>query len=131
MKSKHNSKPSFGSYITIQTWMVSKLELKGDELLIFAIIYGFSQDGISSYKGSTRYLSFWTGKSKETVLKNLKSLRMKKLIERKKKPTSKANLNRYLCDYWATISRFPQEEREKIINNWSNFSACIFPQEDE
>lgn len=121
MKSKRSSKPGIGSYLTIQTWMVTKLGLKGDELLIFAIIYGFSQDGISTYKGTTRYLTFWTGKSKETVIKNLKSLRNKKMIERRKVPTSKANSNRYFCDYWATISRFPEEDREKIINNWSNF----------
>lgn len=33
-----------GSYLTIQDWMVTDLHLKGNELLAYALIYGFSQD---------------------------------------------------------------------------------------
>lgn len=117
-------------YISLQSWMVTNLELKGDELIIFAIIYGFSQDGKSFYTGSTNYLSFWTGKTKETVLNNLKSLRKKRLIARIKK-TSFKNPNRYFCDYYATITRVPQEIQEKLINNWSKYSPTFFQQEVE
>ena len=31
------------NYITVQGWMVTDLNLKGNELLIYACIYGFSQ----------------------------------------------------------------------------------------
>ncbi len=122
--------PSKQNWITIEGWMVTNLGLKGDELIIFAIIYGFSQDRKSLYKGSTKYLSFWTGKTKETVLDNLKSLRQKRLIARIKKPSLK-NSKRYFCDYYATITRVEPDIQEKLINNWSKYSPSLFPLEEE
>ena len=32
------------SYIVVLDWMVEKYHLKGNELLAYALIYGFSQD---------------------------------------------------------------------------------------
>ena len=32
------------NYLVIQGWMITELKLKGNELLIYAIIYGFSQN---------------------------------------------------------------------------------------
>ena len=43
------------NYITILGWMVSELGLSGSALLIYAIIYGFSQNGDDSYTGSRQY----------------------------------------------------------------------------
>lgn len=62
------------NYITIQGWMVSDLQLKGNELLVYAIIYGFSQDGENRFTGSLGYLAEWTNSTKQGVLKCLKSL---------------------------------------------------------
>lgn len=39
------------SYIVVLDWMVEKYHLKGNELLAYALIYGFSQDEESEYKG--------------------------------------------------------------------------------
>ena len=33
------------SYICIEAFMVNELKLSGTELIVYAIIYGFSQDG--------------------------------------------------------------------------------------
>ena len=33
------------NYIVIQGWMVNELNLKGNDLLVFALIYGFTRDG--------------------------------------------------------------------------------------
>lgn len=44
-------------YINIQGWMINELRLKGNELIIYAIIYGFSQDGQSQFYGSYRYVA--------------------------------------------------------------------------
>lgn len=41
------------SYIVVLDWMVEKYHLKGNELLAYALIYGFSQDEESEYKGAT------------------------------------------------------------------------------
>ena len=62
------------NYINIQGWMVTKLGLKGNALLIYAIIYGFSQDGESMYTGTQGYLADWTSSSKETIRKTLNTL---------------------------------------------------------
>lgn len=62
------------NYINIQGWMVTKLGLKGNALLIYAIIYGFSQDGESMYTGTQGYLADWTSSSKETIRKTLNIL---------------------------------------------------------
>lgn len=62
------------NYICIQGWMINRLNLKGNELLVYAIIYGFSQDEESRFTGSLQYLADWTNSSKQGVMKNLKSL---------------------------------------------------------
>lgn len=69
-----------GNYITIQSFMVKDLKLKGNELLIYAIIYGFSQNGESQFTGSLQYMADWTNSTKQGVIKNLKSLVEKGLI---------------------------------------------------
>ena len=71
------------NYIVIQGWMVSELKLKGNELLIYSIIYGFSQTENQSFSGSLQYLSDWTCSTKQGVIKSLKSLEDKGLIVKK------------------------------------------------
>ena len=71
------------NYITIQGFMVKDFNLKGNELLIYAIIYGFSQAEGQVFSGSLQYLADWTNSTKQGVTKNLKSLVEKKLIEKK------------------------------------------------
>ena len=69
-----------GNFITIQSFMVKDLKLKGNELLTYAIIYGFSQNGESKFTGSLQYIADWTNSTKQGVMKNLKSLVEKGLI---------------------------------------------------
>jgi len=47
------------NYIAIADWMVTDLNLNSRELLTYAIIYGFSQDGESCFSGSLSYLAAW------------------------------------------------------------------------
>lgn len=68
------------SFITIQAFMVNDLHLKGNELLVYAIIYGFSQDGESEFTGSLQYLADWCGTSKQTIISTLQSLCEKQLL---------------------------------------------------
>lgn len=87
-----------GSYIVIQDWMVSELGLKGNELLIYALIYGFSMDGESEFMGSISYLEKWTGVARNTVKTILKKLVEKHLVT--KRDFSKDNTHR--CAYKTT-----------------------------
>ena len=68
------------NYVNIAGWMVAELHLKGNELFIYAIIYGFSQAENQSFSGSLQYLADWCNSTKQGVLKNLKSLCEKGLI---------------------------------------------------
>lgn len=78
-----NFKVKNDNYVTIQGWMVSQLKLKGNELLIYAIIYMFSQTENQKFNGSRQFLADWTNSTKQGVDKNIKSLLSKKYIEKK------------------------------------------------
>ena len=71
------------NYVTIQGWMINELNLKGNELLIYAIIYGFSQACDQSFSGTLSYLADWTNSTKQGVIKCLKSLTEKGYIIKK------------------------------------------------
>ena len=69
-------------YIHIEGWMLSELKLKGNELLVYAIIYGFSRIEGHSFHGSLQYLADWTNSTRQGIMKNLKSLLEKGLINK-------------------------------------------------
>lgn len=68
------------NYINIQGFMRTELKLTGNDLLVYAIIYGFSQDGESRFTLSLQYLADWCGATKQGIQKNLKNLLERGLI---------------------------------------------------
>ena len=68
------------NYFQISGWMINRLNLKGAMLLVYAIIYGFSQDGECEFKGSRQYLCDFIGVTKPTIDKALDDLCKKNLI---------------------------------------------------
>lgn len=92
------------NFIAIQGWMRTKLNLKGNGLLIYAIIYGFSQDGESRFRGSRKYIADWCGCSLDTVDRTLASLVGKGLIA--KYPHIDDNGSR-VVDYAAILTAIP------------------------
>ena len=68
------------NYITIQGWMVNELNLKGNSLIIYSIIYGFSQTDDCKFTGSANYLAEWCGCSRQTVMTTLNKLVEDKLL---------------------------------------------------
>lgn len=62
------------NFYTIHGWMMNRLGLKGTALQVYAIIYSFSQDGESEFRGSLRYLCDFTGASKSTVMRALNDI---------------------------------------------------------
>lgn len=77
-----------GTYVNIQSFMVNELHLSGNALIIYAVIYGFSQDGDSWFTGSRAYLAAWCQASKSTVSRNLDALCSDGLIERRERTES-------------------------------------------
>lgn len=73
------------NYIHIEGWMVNKLNLKGNALMVYAIIHGFTNnkdERIDKFKGSLRYLADWTNSSKQGILNALEKLMELKYIEK-------------------------------------------------
>ena len=69
------------NFVCIHGWMVTRLGLSGASLIIYAVIYGFTQDGENTYQGSRQYLADWCGCSISGVKKCLKQLQEAGLIE--------------------------------------------------
>lgn len=70
-----------GWYITIQQEMRDQLGLKGNELIVFAFINGYSQEGQGCYYGSLANLQMVCGiASRQTAIDVLKSLMTKGYI---------------------------------------------------
>lgn len=115
------SKVKDGKYILIQSFMVKELNLKGNELLIYAIIYGFSQDEETKFSGSLKYLADWTNSTKQGVIKCLKSLESNSLIH--KLEIIKNGVK--FCEYYATKFNTPMQQsliggiKQSLPNNIS------------
>lgn len=71
------------NYFSVQGWMVNGLGLSGNELMAYAMVYGFSQDGESEFRGTSRYISEWLSVTKVTTIKIMKTLLDKELIIRR------------------------------------------------
>lgn len=68
------------NHIVIHGWMRKELGLKGNELLVYALIYGFSQDGESAFRGKLQFVQDWAGISKKTAITILQNLSEKGLV---------------------------------------------------
>lgn len=97
------------NYVHIQGWMVTDLHLKGNELLVYAIIYGFSQLKGQVFKGSLKYLADWTQSTKQGIIKVLKSLEQRNLIVKIEKSVN----NVKVCEYYATEFNTPLNNVEQ------------------
>ena len=83
------------NFYTVIYWMISELGLKGAELPVFAIIYGFSQDGVNKFTGSLDYLSRFANVSRQTVIAVLKRLIDADYIIKEQKIIDKVKHNAY------------------------------------
>jgi hypothetical protein len=77
--------------------MVQELHLSSNELLCYALIYGFSQDYETEFTGSLKYIQTALNVSKNSAVRTLQSLCDKNLI--RKVPYTENNItsNRYVC----------------------------------
>lgn len=92
------SKVSERKFVVLQGWMIRELALKGNQLIIYAIIYGFSQAENQVFTGSLQYLADWTNSTKQGVSKNLKELVEKGLIGKNERYVNGVKF----CEYYAT-----------------------------
>ena len=84
------------NYFVVSGWMMNQLGLKGTDLLVYAIIYGFSQDGETEFTGSIQYLcDFCGGVSRPTIISSLKRLAENGLIVKTVREINGVTFNRY------------------------------------
>lgn len=69
-------------YVVVQPWMVTDYNLNGNKLLIYALIWGFSQDDQSCFYGSVSYIVDYFKLSKRAVLNLLGELEKDGLIRK-------------------------------------------------
>lgn len=67
-------------YFVIQDWMITALHLKGCELLVYAVVFGYSQKGAGCYFGSAAALAESLGVSRQTIVSTFKSLTERGLL---------------------------------------------------
>ena len=123
------------NYYQIAGFMINRLKLKGVALSVYAIIYGFSQDGESEFTGSLQYLCDFTGgTSKPTIIKALKELVEKEYIIRREEIVNKVQFNRYKANLpllkkfngggkensAEVVKEFNEGSKETLPNNKSN-----------
>ena len=69
------------NFCQISGWMINNLDIKGTDLICYAIIYGFSQAKGTYYTGSAAYLAEWTKTTVRCIRNSLKALQEKGYIK--------------------------------------------------
>ncbi len=87
------------NFFVVHGWMINRLGLKGNELRIYAIIYGFSQADGQKFKGSLQYLADWTSSTRPSVLRCLQSLVEKGLLIKEDVYVNGVKSCEYRCHY--------------------------------
>lgn len=96
------------NFIAIQGFRVKELGLSGNELIAYALIYGFSQDNESEFKGSLNYVAEWLNCSKTTAFNLLNKLADDGFIKKTEKTINGVKF----CNYSAVK---PDDEELKKI----------------
>jgi predicted transcriptional regulator len=119
------------NFIAIQGFMVKELGLSGNELIAYALIYGFSQDNESEFKGSLNYVAEWLNCSKTTAFNLLNKLADDGFIKKTEKTINGVKF----CNYSAVkpddeelkkikLRKQIRKEKEKIERSSKKLNTC-------
>ena len=106
------------NYYITYGWMINQLQLKGNELQIFAIIYGFSQSKQKNFSGSISYLADWIGGRRATATDVLNKLIKKNLV------IKETNYNGIPNVYKINPKIFNEDGLVKINLNGNSTGTC-------
>ena len=112
--------PNNKDYIVVQGWMINDLNLNGNELMAYALIYGFTKDGQSEYTGSINYLANWLNCTRKTAIKILHDLVDKKLIKK-----TQIEVNNVIFNKYAIITPLVQKFHQGSVENTLGGSVNI------
>lgn len=117
------------NYIVIQGFMIKELNLKGTELLVYAIIYGFSQDDKSKFTGSWNYLASWCNTTRQSIYNALKKLIEKELIEKEEETINDVTFISYKVvkkfyyqskNFTGVVKKVDRGSKKSLLNNIDN-----------
>lgn len=113
-------------FYTVQSWMLD-MPLSLVETVIYAVIYGFSQDGATRYQGSLAYLAGMAKCSKDTARRALQKLVADGLIEKIEKEINGVTFNDYRCNLQAPLAKceYPPCKMQPHNNIDNNISSDI------
>ena len=114
------------NYFVVFGWMRA-LGLKGLQLELYAIIYGFSQDSAGAFYGTLSYLEELTGFNKRTIINNLNEMAEKGLIVKEQEIISNMIRNRYIC----TPRTGSEENSRGVVKNLHGGSEFFSPNNKE
>ena len=111
------------NYIVIPGWAINRLGLKGNDLIIFSIIYGFSQDGESEFSGSIQYLCDCLNVTKPTIINSLKNLVSLGYITKRVETINGVVFNRYKVSL-QVLENFNEGSKEslQVVKNFNGGS---------
>lgn len=119
------------NFIAIQGFMVKELGLTGNELIAYALVYGFSQDDESEFKGNLNYVAEWLNCSRTTAFNLLNKLADDGFIKKTEKTINGVKF----CNYSATkpnneelkeikLRKQIRKEREKLERSSKKLNTC-------
>ncbi len=112
------------TYFLVFSWMPNQLGLKGTERDVFAIIYGFSQDGVNKFTGSLNYISSFLKVSRQSVINALASLVDKDYIIKEQSVINNVKCNSYKVNLEVVkkidrvVKKFDKGS-QKTLQGWS------------
>jgi DNA-binding PadR family transcriptional regulator len=94
-----------GDYINILAPMKSKLKLKGNALMLFALIHGYSKDGKNTCRVSLSYMAEWLDTDKSAVSKLINKLAKAGYINKLEYYSGGVKCFEYTANYEAMLVR--------------------------
>jgi hypothetical protein len=105
------------NYITIQDFMLKDLKLKSNDLLVYAVIFGFTQDETSEYYGGRKWLSELLNLSLKTIDLTLKKLVENEFIEKVERSANNIKFYTYKINSKKLKNNEMEEEVEGSVKS--------------
>lgn len=117
-----DSKIKDDAYLVLQPFMIKDLKLKGNELIVYACIYSFSQADNKAFSGSLQYLADWTNSTKQGVLNCLKKLIEKGYIQKTVKGVNKVE---YSTKFNVLLNKVEYPIKKSLIDGVNKVDPII------
>ena len=124
---KKRNKKLNDNYIVIQSWMVSELGLKGNQLIIYALVYGFSQAEEQVCTCGVEYMRKWLNGAKSTVIRTLNELQEMNLIRREEGQDEDGRVMGYTAIRPEKLGSKMRPNSEKIGSNLQRIGSNLLP----